>query len=162
TVEDRWVVTDFAFVLSAGNVVPPALQCFAVSKSGDPISGGWNFYSIETPGGLGGYPKFRMRPHGIYRPANMFGYPAGAPFQGAKLFALNKAQMYAGAPSVQVVSFDAPAGDFTLLPANARLQTGTPPPGTPNYFLSTWLFTNALSVYKFHVDWNRISLSTFP
>ena len=26
---------------------------------------------------------------------------------------------------------------------------------------STWLFTNALTVYKFHVDWNSISLSTF-
>src|SRR5262249_11110733 len=56
---------------------------------------------------------------------------------------------------------DAPAADFTLLPANARLQTGTPPPGTPNYFVSTWEFLNALTVYKFHVDWNRISLSTF-
>ena len=161
TFEDRWVITDFAFVLSAGNVIPPALQCFAVSKTGDPIGGGWNFYSIETPGGLGDYPKFGIWSDGIYMSANMFGYPAGSPFQGAKLFALNKAQMYAGAPSVQVVSFDAPAGDFTLLPANARLQTGTPAPGTPNYFLSTWLFTNAVTVYKFHVDWNRISLSTF-
>ena len=37
----------------------------------------------------------------------------------------------------------------------------SPPLGTPNYFLSTWEFTNALTVYKFHVDWNRISLSTF-
>ena len=46
--------------------------------------------------------------------------------------------MYAGAPTVQVVTFDAPDGDFTLLPSNARLQTGTPPPGTPNYFVSTW------------------------
>ena len=31
-----------------GNVVnPPAFQCFAVSKTGDPVSGGWNFYSIQ-------------------------------------------------------------------------------------------------------------------
>ena len=69
--------------------------------------------------------------------------------------------MYAGSPTVQVVSFDAPAADFTLLPANARLQTGTPPAGSPNYFASSWNFTNALSVYKFHVDWNSISTSTF-
>src|SRR5215471_17670373 len=161
TFEDRWVVTDFAFVLSGGNVIPPAMQCFAVSKSGDPVAGGWNFYSVETLGGLGDYPKFGIWPDGIYMSANMFGYPAGAAFQGARLFALNKAQMYAGAPTVQVVSFDAPAGDFTLLPSNARLQTGTPAPGTPNYFLSTWLFTNALTVYKFHVDWNNTALSTF-
>jgi MBG domain (YGX type)/Carboxypeptidase regulatory-like domain len=161
TFEDRWVVTDFAFVLSGGNVIPPALQCFAVSKTGDPVGGGWNFYSVETPGGLGDYPKFGIWPDGVYMTVNMFGYAAGAPFQGVKVFALNKAQMYAGAPSVQVVSFDAPAGDFTILPANARLQTGTPSPGTPNYFLSSWLFTNALTVYKFHVDWNQPALSTF-
>jgi len=161
TFEDRWIITDFAFVLSGGNVIPPALQCFAVSKTGDPVSGGWNFYSIETLGGLGDYPKLGVWTDGIYMSVNMFGYAAGASFQGARVFALNKAQMYAGAPSVQVVSFDAPPSDFTILPSNARLQTGTPPSGTPNYFLSTWLFTNALSVYKFHVDWDRISLSTF-
>src|SRR5205823_3103398 len=54
-----------------------------------------------------------------------------------------------------------PSADFTLLPANARLQAGTPPAGTPEYFVSTWQFLNALSVYKLHVDWNRISTSTF-
>ncbi len=161
TFEDRWVLTDFAFTLNAGAVVPPALQCFAVSKSGDPIAGGWNFYSIETAGGLGDYPKFGIWPDGLYMSANMFDYAAGGAFQNPRVFALNKAQMYAGAPTVQVVSFDAPAADFTILPSNARLQTGAPPPGTPNYFLSTWEFTNALTVYKFHVDWDRISLSTF-
>jgi hypothetical protein len=62
---------------------------------------------------------------------------------------------------VQSVSFDAPAADFTLLPSNARLQTGTPPAGRPNLFASVWQFTNAVTVYKFHVDWNSISTSTF-
>ena len=55
-----------------------------------------------------------------------------------------------------------PAGDFSLLPSNARLQTGTPPPGTSELFhLDLGQFLNALTVYKFHVDWDRISLSTF-
>jgi uncharacterized repeat protein (TIGR01451 family) len=164
TFEDRWIITDFAFTLDgSGNVINPpgALQCFAVSKTGDPVSGGWNFYSINVAGGLGDYPKFGVWPDGLYMSANMFGYAAGAAFQGPRVYALNKAQMYAGNPTVQIVSFDAPASDFTLLPGNARLQTGTPPPGTPNYFVSTWQFLNALSVYKFHVDWNSISTSTF-
>ncbi|MEP6740891.1 MAG: carboxypeptidase regulatory-like domain-containing protein [bacterium] len=164
TFEDRWVITDFAFALDgSGNVINPpgSFQCFAVSRSGDPVSGGWNYYSINTTGGLGDYPKFGVWPDGIYMSANMFGYPAGAPFQNARAYAFNKAQMYAGAPTVQSVSFDAPSADFTILPSNARLQTGTPPPGTPNYFLSTWEFTNAVTVYKFHVDWNKISASTF-
>jgi hypothetical protein len=164
TFEDRWVITDFAFQLDASaNVINPpgSFQCLAVSKSGDPVTGGWNFYSINTAGGLGDYPKFGIWPDGIYMTVNMFDYSASGSFQNPRAYAFNKAQMYAGAPSVQVVSFDLPASDFTVLPSNARLQTGTPPPGTPNYYLSTWQFTNALSVYKFHVNWNSISLSTF-
>lgn len=164
TFEDRWVISDFAFQLDvSGNVVNPpgAFQCFAVSKTADPVSGGWNFYSINTAGGLGDYPKFGIWPDGLYMSVNMFGYAASSSFQGARVYALNKAQMYAGSSTVQVVSFDAPSGDFALLPSNARLQTGTPPAGAPNYFISTWQFLNAVTVYKFHVDWDHIATSTF-
>jgi hypothetical protein len=161
--EDRWIISDFAFILAAGNVVNPpgAFQCIAASKTGDPVSGGWNFYSINTTGGLGDYPKFGIWPDGLYMSVNMFDYAAAGSYQNPRVYAFNKAQMYAGSPTVQSVSFDAPPSDFTLLPSNARLQTGTPPLGSPNYFVSTWQFLNGLSVYKFHVDWERISLSTF-
>ena len=162
TFEDRWVLTDFAFTLDGGgNVNPPeAFQCFAVSQNADPVSGGWYFYSIRMPDFLNDYPKLGVWTDGIYMSANMFGFPAGGTFQTTRVWAFNKAQMYAGAPTVQVVSFNQ-GGDFTLLPSNARLQTGTPPPGTPNYFVSSWNFLNALTVYKFHVDWERPVLSTF-
>src|SRR5205085_1595469 len=52
--ENRWMITDFAFKLDgAGNVSPQTdYECFAVSKTGDPVNGGWNFYSILDPGGL--------------------------------------------------------------------------------------------------------------
>ena len=162
TFEDRWVITDFAFQLSSGAIVNPpgAFQCFAVSKTGDPVAGGWNFYSINTAGGLGDYPKFGVWTDGLYMSANMFGFPAGASFQSSRVYAFNKAQMYAGAPAVQVVSFDIAAGDFTVIPSNARLQTGTPPPGTPNFYVSTSQFLNAVGVYKVHVDWDHISQST--
>src|SRR5690348_4266478 len=164
TFEDRWVITDFAFKLDgSGNVINPPgnFQCFAVSKTGDPVSGGWNFYSTNTAGGLGDYPKFGIWPDGLYMSANMFDYAASGSFQNVRVYAFNKAQMYAGAPSVQVVSFNAPSAEFTLLPANARLQTGTPPAGSPNYFSVVAQFLNTISIYKFHVDWNRISTSTF-
>ncbi|HEV7473379.1 MAG TPA: carboxypeptidase regulatory-like domain-containing protein [Pyrinomonadaceae bacterium] len=160
--EDRWIITDFAFVLDGGgNVLAPAFQCFAASKTGDPLVGGWNFYSIQLNDFLGDYPKFGIWPDGLYMSANMFGFGAGGSFATARAWAFNKAQMYAGAPSVQSVFFNVGGGDFTVIPSNARLQTGTPPAGTPNFFLSSWLFTNALTVYKFHVDWDRISLTTF-
>jgi hypothetical protein len=162
--EDRWLISDFAFQLNSGSVINPpgSFQCIAVSKTGDPVAGGWNFYSINTTGGLGDYPKFGIWPDGIYMSTNMFDYAAGGSFQNVRVYAFNKAQMYAAAPTPQVVSFDvADTSEFTLLPSNARLQAGTPPPGTPNYFISTWEFLNAQDVYKFHVDWNSISLSTF-
>ncbi len=165
TFEDRWFISDFAFQLNgSGSVINPpgSFQCIAVSKTGDPVAGGWNFYSINTTGGLGDYPKFGIWPDGIYMSANMFDYAASGSFQNARVYAFNKAQMYAAAPTPQVVSFDvADASEFTLLPSNARLQAGTPPPGSPNYFISTWEFLNAQDVYEFHVDWNSISLSTF-
>jgi hypothetical protein len=162
--EDRWIITDFAFTLDgSSNVINPPgnFQCVAASMTGDPVSGGWNFYSINTAGGLGDYPKLGIWPDGLYMSVNMFDYAAAGSFQGSREYAFNKAQMYAGEPSVQVVTFNAPTADFTILPSNARLQAGTPPAGTPNYFLSSWEFTNALTVYKFHVDWNSISASTF-
>ena len=163
TFEDRWIITDFAFQLSGQNVVNPpgAFQCFAVSRTGDPVTGGWNFYSINTAGGLGDYPKLGVWPDGIYMSVNMFTYTAPAAYIGPRVYAFNKAQMYAGAPTVQSVTFDGPAADFTILPSNARLQTGTPAPGTPNYFLSTSRFLNALTVYKFKVDWDHPVASTF-
>src|SRR5205814_181762 len=58
--EDRWIITDFAFQLDGSNNVinpPGAFECIAASKTGDPVSGGWNFYSINFAGGLGDYPK---------------------------------------------------------------------------------------------------------
>lgn len=163
TFEDRWVISDFAFILDpSGNVINPpgSYQCFAVSKTGDPVSGGWNYYSINTTGGLGDYPKLGVWPDGIYMSVNMFDYAAAGSFQNVRLYALNKTQMYAGASNVQIVSFDVPATEFTLLPANARLQTGTPPPGSPNYFASVWNYLNVVGIWTFHVDWNSLSASS--
>jgi hypothetical protein len=163
TFEDRWIVTDFAFTLSGGNPAAPVFQCFAVSKTGDPVAGGWNFYSIQTAttpaDAFDDYPKFGIWPDGLYMSANMFNITGGA-FRNARVWAFNKAQMYAGVPNIQVTSFDAPAGEFTMLPANARLQAGTPPASSPNYFATVFNFTNAASVYKFHVDWTSVSNST--
>jgi hypothetical protein len=163
TFEDRWVLTDFAFTLDGGgNVNPPiAFQCFAVSQTGNPLTGGWNFYSITISDALNDYPKFGIWPDGLYMTSNLFGYPAGATFIKSREWAFNKFQMYAGSPTVQVVSFDVTNGDGTIVPSNARLQTGTPPAGRPNFFLTASSFLNALGIYKFHVDWNNISLTTF-
>jgi hypothetical protein len=159
--EDRWVITDFAFLTDAGgNTIGPAYQCVAASMTGDPVNGGWSFYSIQSSDYLNDYPKFAVWTDGIYMSGNMFTFGVSS-FRTARVWAFDKAQMYAGSPTAKVVSFDVAGGDFTVIPSNARLQTGTPPPGRPNLYLSTQLFLNALTIYKFHVDWDHISLSTF-
>lgn len=163
TFEDRWVISDFAYsVDSSGNINPQTVfQCIAVSRSGDPVNGGWNYYSILVPGGADGRPTFGVWPDGIYMSADMYGYGAGAAYAGTHVWAFDKAEMYAGAPTAQAVDFAGSTGDFSLVPANARLQTGTPPPGTPEYFVSTEDALNADAVYTLHVDWNSPSTSTF-
>ena len=170
TFEDRWVITDFAFINTASGVTNPpgAFQCFAVSKTGDPVTGGWNYYSIQIADTLNDYPKFGIWSDGIYMMANEFGFGSlSGQFVQSRVWAFNKSQMYDGAANPQIVSFNAPRLDvnggsvFTIIPSNARLQTGTPPPGTPNYFVSTGTYTNSLQVWKFSVDWNNVYNSTF-
>ena len=123
---------------SGGNVVSARrFQCFAVSKTGDPVSGGWNFYSINIAGGLGDYPKFGIWPDGIYMSANVFSFGAGSSFKNPRVWAFNKAQMYAGSPTVQVVTFDvrrrisrfcrATRGCRPALRRPARPTTSSPP-----------------------------------
>ena len=169
TFADRWIITDFAFILNPDDSVaspPGAFQCFAVSKTGDPVSGGWNYYSINITDSLQDYPKLGVWSDGIYMSANLFGFAANSTFKNVRVWAFNKAQMYAGLPTVQSVSFDVPSklqgiSVFTLLPSNARAQTGTPPAGRENLFASIWGWTNRVRVWKFHVDWANPASSTF-
>jgi len=56
-------ITDFAFKLDASNnVLNPAFECFAVSKTGDPVVGGWNYYSTTFTDALGDYPNWASGP----------------------------------------------------------------------------------------------------
>lgn len=168
TFEDRWVISDFAFqVDGSGNIVNPpgAFQCIAVSQSGNPVTGGWNFYSLQMTDGLHDYPKLGIWPDGIYMSANMFDFAAGGSFRNVRVWALEKDAMYDG-DAAQAVAFDAPDRTgpctvFSLLPSNARVQAGTPPAGRENLFTSTWCYTTLVRVWKFHVDWATPGNSTF-
>ena len=94
--------------------------------------------------------------------ANMFGYAARRVVHRRRTSGRSTRRRCTPAtPTVQVVDFAGAGGDFTRAPGNARLQTGTPPAGSPEYFVSTEQFLNALSIYKFHVDWDNVSTSTF-
>jgi hypothetical protein len=70
---DRWVVSDFAFPAFPGTSF---WQCIGVSKTSDPVAGGWYLYSIRVdpanPSYLGDYPKFGLWPDAYYLSMNEF------------------------------------------------------------------------------------------
>jgi carboxypeptidase family protein len=157
---DRWIISDFAFALSGGNPVAPYFQCFAVSRTGDPVSGGWYFYSLQINDLFPDYPKLGVWPDGLYLTANMF---TTNTFKNVRAWALNKAQMYAGAP-VTAVAFDLPSkiqgvSIFTGIPSTYHSVTGTPPAGRPEFISVIWSAKLA-RIWKFHVDWNTPANST--
>ena len=63
---DRWVVSDFAFPAFPG---VSFWQCIGVSKTSNPVSGGWWLYAIQVdpanPTYLGDYPKFGLWPDAV-------------------------------------------------------------------------------------------------
>ncbi|MBI5876649.1 MAG: hypothetical protein HZB53_03285 [Chloroflexi bacterium] len=154
---DRWIVSDFAF---ASSTATPFYECIAVSRGADPVSGGWYLYALRADDAshpwLNDYPKLGVWRDGLYMSANMFN--SSLSFAGVRVWALNLAQMEAGA-AVTVLVADLSTSYFALLPSNMR---GMPPPaGTPAYFVSqSWLST-AFSVWKFAVNWATPGASTF-
>ena len=161
---DRWIITDFAWSsFSTG----PFYQCMAVSKTGDPVNGGWYFYAWQTASGatLPDYPKLGVWPDGIYMSANDFASSGSQSYQNAQVWAFDRAAMEAGDPNAKGISFSVPrtvggVSVFSLLPSNARAVTGAPPAAAPNYFASIY-GSYAIRVWKFHVDWSTPSNSTF-
>ena len=141
---DRWIVTDFS--LPSGG---PYYECIAVSQTGDPVGGGWYSYAfVASPAGAPwhDYPKLGVWPDAYYMTANMFD-----PASGAKVWALDRTAMLAGAP-LTAVSFDLGTSYWSLLPAN--LEGPLPPAGAPNY-LASGDFPNVLRLWEFDVDWTN-------
>ena len=157
-IHDRWILTDFAFALDASNnPVAPFYECFAVSKSGDPVTGGWWFYSVRMDAGnvpantLADYPKFGIWGDGcLYMGANGFSMSSGN-YAGAIFASFNTANMYAGATLTSSVGFLSDTSVFGMFPANALGATAAsmPASGTPEYFVYESATAFALNVRKF-------------
>ncbi len=171
-IADRWVVSDFAFPVVGGNPTAPFYQCIGVSKTSDPVAGGYSLYAIQVdaanPSFLGDYPKFGLWPDAYYLSLNLFSFPAGS-FAGVRMFALDRASMINGG-SANAIAFSilpADLGDqYSLLPATFR--TGLAPPvGQPEWFMSinssaaADTVENQVFVRRFHVDFVTPANSTF-
>ena len=144
---NRWVLMQFA-VPTGG----PYYQCVAVSKTSD-ATGAYDRYAFQYTG-FNDYPKAGVWPDAYYVTYNIFN---GNSFGGAKVCALDRAKMLAGAVATQQC-FQLSTAYGGLLPAD--LDGGTAPPaGSPNYVMN--LGSSALNLWKFHVDWATPANSTF-
>ncbi|RJP51798.1 MAG: hypothetical protein C4583_08005 [Anaerolineaceae bacterium] len=153
-ISGRWIITDFAFT-SVNK--PPYYECIAVSKTADPVSGGWWLYTLTADTlSLNDYPKLGIWNDGIYMSANMF--KRGRSYAGAKVWALNRDDLISGAP-LRTVAFTLGTTYFSLLPAN--LKGALAPAGTPEYFMSDYGSNTSMKLWKFAVNWTTPTSSTF-
>jgi S-layer family protein len=140
---DRWILTNFAFIAngSTGLWNPPLYQCFAVSKTSNPVTGGWWLYAVQmdqapVPSNtLPDYGKFGNWNDGcLYMGANGFSGSTGS-FVGNIFASFRKSDMESGLPLTASIGFSNLGS--SLFPSNLLgKQAGQlPPAGTPNYFV---------------------------
>jgi len=157
-VSGRWIITDFAWSnLDNG----PYYECIAVSKTADPVSGGWWLYGLLAHTSfLNDYPKLGVWHDGIYMTANLFDcfFNCGfASYEGVRIWALNRDDMIAGQPlNYQFATLG--AAYSSLLPSNAR-GASMPSAGTPNY-LGELFSSTVFHTWKLTIDWNNVGNST--
>jgi hypothetical protein len=146
---DRWIISQFSVSTT------PYLQCVAVSTTGDPM-GSYYRYSFDYGNvAFPDYPKLGVWSDAYYETYNIFNN--GQTFAGAKVCAFDRATMLSGGAATQQC-FNTSTAYGGLLPSD--LDGSTPPPaGSPNYVLN--FGTNALNLWKFHVDWTNPAASTF-
>src|SRR5438445_437770 len=99
---DRWIVADLGFV---DETTPPFYECIAVSRTSNPVTGGWYLYAIRADDAahpyFPDYPKMGIWPDGLYMTANMF---QGNTFAEVRAWAFNRADLESGAAVHSVVA----------------------------------------------------------
>ncbi|CAG0944069.1 hypothetical protein ANRL1_01569 [Anaerolineae bacterium] len=159
TIAQRWIVSDMSWIDLWPNPSVNFYQCVAVSKTNDPITGGWWFYPflIDTTNSID-YSRLTVWSDGYYMATNLFN--SGGSFAGVAVWAMNRSAMINGS-ATSIIKFTLSCGGTcyaSLLPSNLR---GTlPPNGTPNFYASIDS-PNIFHLWKFHVDWATPANSTF-
>ena len=147
---NRWILTQFSVSTT------PYLQCVAVSTSPDATGSYYRYAFSYGTSDFNDYPKLGVWPDGYYVSYNIF--TNGQTFAGSKVCALDRAKMLVGDASAtqQCVQLGSAFGG--LLPSDVD-GTTPPPAGSPDYVLNYG--SNALNLWKFHVDWATPASSTF-
>ena len=155
----RWLMSQFS-------VNVPYYQCIAISQTADPTGPWYRYAFLVSSTKMNDYPKFGVWPDGYYMTVNQF--TNGSSWGGAGVFVFERAKLLAGNPTASFQYFDlynVNSNFGGMLPSD--LDGSTPPPaGAPNYFMevddSTWIGpSDAMRIWKFHVDWANPSNTTF-
>jgi hypothetical protein len=162
-IANRWLLTQFT---AAG---PTYYNCVALSTGADP-TGTYYRWAFSTGTNFPDYPKYGIWSDAYYISTREFS--SAGPFAGVGAYALNKAQMLAGNPSPQIISFLAlPSPSYSvgdgLLPTDLD-GTTLPPADTPNFFIGSrdnggpyGAPSDALNIWKFTVDFATPASSSF-
>ena len=156
---DRWILAHLGFARRRRDrPTSPFYECIAVSKTSDPVTGGWYLYALrQDPGGAGlppvgainDYPKFGIWHDCLYMSANEFtNLAGGGTYAGVSFASLSRADLYNGNPLTWALGYlDASSSAFTMLPANSVGRGPTAvQPGTPAWFVS-----ESFSLFAFEV-----------
>lgn len=150
-IANRWVMTQFSVSTT------PFLQCVAVSTTSD-ATGTYNRYAFSFGSNFPDYPKLGVWPDAYYMSFNMFN-GSGTSFLGAQACAMNRAKMLTGAAATMICKPSPLSSSIdSLLPSDMD-GTIQPTVGEPAFFLD--FTTNALRLWKFHVDFTTPSNTTF-
>jgi len=162
---DRWLVSEFAVPGGAAGYH----ECVAISQTPDATGPYYVYDFFLSSTKFEDYPHFGLWPDAYYMSTHEFN-TAGTAYLGAGVFAFERAKMLAGQPA-QMVSFALGVVNINFgghLPANLDGFT-LPPAGAPNYFAEVDDNaeipgpggSDALRIWKFHVDWTTPANSTF-
>ena len=164
-IADRWVITNLAFPGFPGTSF---WECIGVSRTGDPVAGGWCFYALQHdpahPNRLGDYPKFGLWPDAYYLTMNEF--TNNRTFNGVRVYALDRASMIAGGPANAVgFTIETVTGlgcAASLVPASFRAGA-LPPVGRQEFLLAIGrcgIVQSDVPGWLFHVDFINPNNST--
>jgi hypothetical protein len=166
---DRWVFSQFALGADGH-------QCFAVSKTSDPL-GAYHLYDfVVAPGKLNDYPKLGVWPDGYYLTFNEFAAVGGTyKFSSAVGMVFNRQAMLAGLNAAQV-RFDIKDNTqqetyFAVQPSHLEGMVA-PPAGAPNTLVMSYddesfsatgtanPESDFYKVWAMHADWSDPGAST--
>src|SRR4029079_1187855 len=171
-IADRWLISEFALDDFPGNSF---WECIGVSKTSDPVAGGWWLYALRidpaNPTYFGDYPKFAVwnssgspAQNAYFLTVNL--YSNSSPLTGVRAYALDRVSMLSGGPANAIAFTIPPAGlgaSASLLAANFR-NGSAPPMGEDEFLLAIdeapGVGLTQVKGWRFHIDFGTPANST--